>query len=97
MILRIFISSVQKEFAEERAALRDYLAAPRSCGKNFGESFGENFGDRVRGNVQINRRVIAGATRQRPLNPLGGEAEGPVSPSVTRPVTPPVQVHARLR
>lgn len=23
--LRIFISSVQKEFAEERAALRDYL------------------------------------------------------------------------
>ena len=25
MILRIFISSVQKEFAAERAALRDYL------------------------------------------------------------------------
>ena len=25
MTLRIFISSVQKEFAKERAALRDYL------------------------------------------------------------------------
>jgi len=48
MILRIFISSVQKEFAEERAALRDYLAARRSCSKNFGESFGESFGERVR-------------------------------------------------
>ncbi len=109
MILRLFISSVQKEFAAERAALRDYLRGDALL-RRFLQPFllEEDMIERCRkaGLAEPEFTLTDGfviTLRRKPekaFQKVGGRMTAVVTRSatgqVTPPVTPPVEVLVRL-
>ena len=96
-MLRIFISSVQKEFAQERAALRDYLRGDALMRRFFEPFLFEDVpaADRRADEVYLDEVGFIVTLRRKPelaFALVGGQVAGQATP----PVTPPVEVLARL-
>jgi ATP-dependent DNA helicase RecG len=105
MTLRLFISTVQEEFAEERAALRDYLRGDALMPTKYIEGMGTGTGDMIErcrnaGLAEPEFTLTDGfviTLRRKPeraFESVGGQVTGQIAGGVTGevalPVTPPV-------